>query len=163
MDILTNRKYKKRAKLFYRLAFVSVGLVFLNFFLFAFNAFDMNKENFAIKIIIIASLITPMFFALFFWLFAMINSEKFMKHHRKVKQWRLHNIVSKIIKFETTDKHDKAIELYNTLKTSSDKDMLFTFIIANSMHSDDPKRKEKAIQKFKMYRDWYKPNKIDFN
>lgn len=162
MDFKTLKKYKRLTKLFFILAYVCIGILILNFVLFATHTFGLDAKEMN-SIIAISIMFSPMLFAFTCWFYAMIYNSKFMYHYRKVKQWRRHNIVSKIIEFEIGDKHDKAIELYNSLPTCADKDMLFTFIITNSMYSDDPKRKKNAELKFKMYKDWYKTSNIIFN
>lgn len=162
MDIKTKRKYKKRSKISYNLAFVFVGMLFLNFTLFITHAFGLDARVIN-SVLVISIMFSPLLFAIVCWFFAMLYYDKFMRHHIKVKQWRGNNIVSKIIKFELGNNHKRAIDLYNSLPTCSDKDMLFTFIITNSMHSDEPKRKKEAELKFKMYQDWYKTSNIDFN
>ena len=156
------KKYKKLTKLFYILAFVCIGILILNFVLFLNHTFGLDATMMN-KVVVFSILFSPMLFAFACWFYGMIYNNRFMYHYRQVKQWRRHNIVSKIIEYELDDKHDKAVILYNSLKTSSDKDMLFTFLITNSMHSDDPKRKKSAEERFKMYRDWYKTSNVTFD
>ena len=162
MDFKTLKKYKRLTKTFYILAFVCIGILILNFILFITHTFglDATKMN---PIVSISILFSPMLFAFTCWFYGMIYNNKFMYHYRQVRQWRRHNLVTKIIEFEINNKHDKAIELYNSLPTCSDRDMLFTFIITNSMYSDHPERKKETELTFKMYKDWYKPSNVDFN
>ena len=53
--------------------------------------------------------------------------------------------------------------LYETLKAGSDRDMMFIFIIANSMHSNDQERKENAIKHFNDVKEYYNVNTVNFN
>ena len=157
MDIFTRRKYKRLSKLFYWLAFTGIGIFFLTFVLFITHTFGLNAPKMN-HVLVMTIIMFPLFLALLSWFFAMLYYDKFMKRHAGVKEWRLRNIVTKIIDFEMNNNHKKAVDLYNTLKKGADKDMLFTFIIANSMHSENPDQKEKALGHFKDYKEWYNVN-----
>lgn len=159
MDIYTRRKYKRTSKLFYWLAFVFIGWFFINFLLFTTHTFGLNATKMN-SILVVLIIVLPLAFAMLSWLFAMLYYDKFMRHHAGVKQWRLRNMVTKIIDFEMNNNHKKAVDLYNTLKRGSDRDMLYTFIIATSMHSDDQKRKENALKHFEEYKNFYDVNKV---
>lgn len=159
MDIFTRRKYKRLSKLFYWLAFTGIGIFFLTFVLFITHTFGLDAPNMN-PVLVMTIIMFPLFLTFTCWFFAMMYNQKYIRHHAKVKEWRLCNLVSKIIYFETNNNHQKAIDLYHTLGRGSDRDMLYTFIIATSMHSDDQKRKENALKHFEEYKGFYDVNKV---
>jgi hypothetical protein len=161
MNIKLKRKYKRLTKVFYIFAFVFIGLFFLNMILFITRAFGLDaREMNAVLVMVI--LFSPLFITMIFWFFAMMYYNTYMQHHYKVKEWRKRKLVSKIIEFETSDRHKEAVDLYGSLRNGMDRDYMYMFIVTNSMHSDDPERKEKAIGHFNKIKEWYNTETLTF-
>lgn len=161
MDINKKRKHQRNSRIFYFLGYFCIVV----FILFAITLIvysvkkDMpmiENDNYAMAI-----MFSPLFCAAVFAILGGWQNNIVLVHHNKVKYWRHCRMFSRIIELETTNHHDKALVLYNKLKKSSDKDMLYGFIIGYSQNSNDPTiKKDAALSNFNDYKNFYRLDDI---
>ena len=157
MDINTKRKYKKISKNLYKAATSCIVLFFIVLIVLGTKKIDASNLNAAWGMVIIMS---PIFIGLFFAFFGAIYYEYFNSYHKKVIEYRKRFHITKIYEFIDIGDFEKAIPIYNNLKQSMDKDMLYIYLIKSSMDSDDPKQKAKGLENYNVIRNWYDVEKV---
>lgn len=157
MDIAKKRKHQKLAKLFYILGYACIGLFILSAIVNVVYTVKSNKTMIENDAVLIVTFFAPILFAAVFAVLGSYQTSIYMNHHRKVKYWRHCRMFGRIIELETTNHHDKAIELYNKLPKSTDRDILYGFIIGYSQNSNDPTlKKDAALNNFNDYKSFYR-------
>lgn len=157
MDINTKRKYKRISKSLYEMAVGCIILFIVILIVLGTKIIDASNIGAAWGLTII---MLPIFIGLFFAFFAAVYYGKFNSYHKKVIEYRKRFHITKIYEFIDIGDFNKVIPIYNNLKQSMDKDMLYIYFIKSSMNSDDPIQKAKGLENYNNVRNWYNVEKI---
>lgn len=166
MDFKTKRRLKRKAKLCYILAYVSIGMFFLIFALITIlsNAFPKPLASYVNVFVILTPVLLFIFGSLVSFVLAQAYREMLISYMVDIRKYRLRSIFHKILfQIQILGDIQKAVDIYkghNFYLEPHLDDYLYGIMITECRHSGNTSLSNIATEKFNKLKDTFSPNKI---
>lgn len=168
MNYKTKRRYKRKAKLFFSLAW---GLTILWVLIITYGIYlvftlqhlsNNNKEDVGFGVLFIIY-IFPLILGLIFGMIGQYYVNKRIRYKVQIKEYRQRRFFTQVIDLLRIDNLNDAINIYEDLLTDRDlRKFVFPLLIKGLMNSTDEDQHDKGMKILNSVLENYNPEKIIF-
>lgn len=161
MDFKTKRKYKRKARMYYRLATLMILLFVLTIVLAATGVMTVKTVN---VIVPISMLISSVAFGMGFTGMGQNYSGRRIDYIRRIRLRREYAFFHRVINMTVAGEFENAVDTYNrenSGKSGVIKDHLFSFITGAAVFSGDEDRRRKGLKNLSRMLECFDPAKVE--
>lgn len=166
MTTIEKFKCKRRAKLFIKLAYLGIGLFFLNLSILIYwrNTTDVVVINTFYMALIAIAILVPIFNGLVFLIFSHMSINELNLYKFKIKEYRIRKYFSLAMNCILVNDFQGAKYYYDGFIPNNRDERTYLFAILQYMAimSDNPDIKNNGLKKMNDLLEYYNPNNIKF-
>lgn len=159
MDFKAKRKAKKLAKVYFTAAYAMLILFvasLVSILVYGFKTPDASSILFVLPLIFMIASLGISFIG-------QHHLNKRYRYKAAIKLYRENRFFTKVLDSLRAGDYDAAVDAYQMIVQGDKKKFLYGFFIGMTLNSTDPKRLEKAKDKFDGVRGYYDPANVVFN
>lgn len=162
MDFKRKRFLKKRGNILSYISYMFLAIFFIEFVLIFARVFTIpNLKEHGIELpvwLALVILLTPLFLVPVFQILSVSYYNTLGMYKAGIKEYRKRKMFIRILDLVRDKEYTTAIDLYNKLKESPEKDYIYMHIITTYLNSDDPKLVKKGNEWMDNFRKTYDYN-----
>jgi hypothetical protein len=168
MDFKTKRRLRKKAKLCYILAYVSIGMFFLTLALITVlsDAFPKPLANYVNVFVILTPVLLFIFSSMVSFALAQGYKQTLLSYMTSIRQYRARRFFHQILfQIQVLGNVQAGVDIYKSHHFNYEPyldDYLYAVMITECRHSGITSLANIATKKFNKLKDTFSPNKIEF-
>jgi len=165
MNPIQKRLYKRRAKLFYILAYAFIFLFaveIITVLIVAVKEIDFKLYTETPMGLALLMLFAPLICTMTFAVIASFNANQRYRYKDKIKQYREYVFFQKCLSALLNKEFDDAVHYFNCMSKGSLRDFLWSFGICSFFQSTEEKWKTRGLEYITAYRNEFMPSNVTF-